>query len=122
MPSASVNPFRSPNFRVPCHLIQTYTKHSVGTKITINDAAIDASHRTRATSVSVQRILAATVNNVNKTVIAAIPLGNVSATHARHTFPVITVKSARSIHHEPTIRSKRVTHTTVSHAIPAESR
>ena len=107
-------PIQATNFRVPRHLIKAHTKHALGTKITLNDATIHASHRTRATSVSVQRIFSATVNNVNKIIPAGTPLSNVSAAHARHILTVIAVKPARRVHHEPTIRSKRITHALVS--------
>lgn len=84
-------------------------------------ATIHASHRARATGTSVQRIFSATVNNINKIIPAGTPLSNVSATHARRILTVIAIKTARSIHHEPTIRSKRITHTRLPIArVPAE--
>ena len=107
-------PIQATNLRASRHLIKAHTKHALGTKIAINDATIHARHRERTTSIRVQRILATTVNNVNKIIPAGTPLSNVNATHARHILTVIAIKPARSIHHKPTIRSKRITHTIVS--------
>lgn len=95
--------------RVTRHLIQPAPTHADTPETAANDTTIHTRQHTSVTTIRVQRMTATAVNNVNHTVAATIPPGNISAAHALSRLPVTPVKTARSIHAQTIHATKSLT-------------
>lgn len=95
--------------RVTRHLIQPAPTHADTPETAANDTTIHTRQHTSVATIRVQRMTATAVNNVNHTVAATIPPGNISAAHALSRLPVTPVKTARSIHAQTIHATKSLT-------------
>jgi hypothetical protein len=95
--------------RVTRHLIQPAPTHADTPETAANDTTIHTRQHTSVATIRVQRMTVTAVNNVNHTVAATIPPGNISAAHALSRLPVTPVKTARSIHAQTIHATKSLT-------------